>query len=395
MNCVSKTIIRLLSTCYMLFLTSACSNLATVQYQSKVETEYSESELSSLIASIQSQGQQSSSNYRITSHTPLTVSPGDRLSVDIADGEHFNGIYEVNLEGTLNLPYVSPIYVVGHTVPQIEEKIKLVMIKEGLLRPENAMISCRIQQWSAVKVLVSGAVFSPGAVVINNRSIEHKNYLQQHKSGDFPQERFLTTAIRSAGGIRPDANINRIQLVRDGLITELDISGVMFGSQFDDIPLVAGDQIIVPSKGLTQRELMRPSRITPPGFQIFISNLSKPSDSNAQSAIGKISRSIPFGTRLLRGLISANCVGGTISTNASRVAILVTTDLTTGQTKVIQRSIEDLVRNHNRDEFNPYLMPNDGIACYDSNLTNMRDVAKSLSDIVNPLALISRLSEDD
>lgn len=389
---IKKLVVKLIVVSSVCIIT-ACSNLATVRYSADLDRTYSESELSSLIGSIQSQSTASSGNFKINSHTPMTVSPGDRLVVDIADGEHFNGVYEINLEGTLHLPYASPIYVVGHTIPQIEEKIKQTMINDGLLRVENAMVSCRIQQWSAVKVLVSGAVFSPGAVVINNRSIEHKNFLQQHKSGDFPQERFLTTAIRSAGGIRPDANIQKVQLVRDGIVSEFNISGVLFGNQFEDIPLVAGDQIIVPSIGLKQRELMRPSRITPPGFQIFISNLSKPSDSNAQSAIGKISRSIPFGTRLLRGLISANCVGGTISTNASRVAILVTTDWNTGQTRVIQRSIEDLVRNHNRDEYNPHLMPNDGIACYDSNLTNARDVAKSLSDFVNPIALLTKLGE--
>jgi len=62
---------------------------------------------------------------------------------------------------------------------------------------------------------------------------------------------------------------------------------------------------------------------------------------------------------------------------------------------VIQQSIEELVRNHKRDEFNPYLMPNDGIACYDSNVTNIRDVARSLSDIFNPISLLARISEGD
>lgn len=219
--------------------------------------------------------------------------------------------------------------------------------------------------------------------------------MQTQRSGDNPIERFLTTAIRSAGGVRPDADLTSIKVVRDGVVSTLDISGIINGHHFDDIALVAGDQIIIPSLGMTQPGLMRPSQITPPGFDIFISNLSTPADSNAQSAIGKHSRSIPYGTRLLRGLISANCVGGTVHTNASRMAILVTTDLTTGQTKVIQRSIEDLVRNHNRDEFNPYLMPNDGIACYDSNVTSIRAVARSFSDLFNPLFLLSKLGDDD
>ena len=372
-----------------------CSNFARISYSPIQEIEQSESELQLLVDSIRRQEHPPIATYQIDKYTPLTLSPGDRVTVDILDGEEFNGIYEINIDGLLSLPYVSPIFVVGNTIQQIEQQLTSHLIQEEILNPNHAQVSCRIQQWSAVRVLVSGAVFSPGGVIINNRTIEHKNYMQTQRSGDSPFERFLTTAIRSAGGVRPDADLTSIKIVRDGLVSTLDISGIINGHHFDDIALVAGDQIIIPSLGMTQPRLMRPSQITPPGFDIFISNLSTPADSNAQSAIGKHSRSIPYGTRLLRGLISANCVGGTVHTNASRMAILVSTDLTTGQTKVIQRSIEDLVRNHNRDEFNPYLMPNDGIACYDSNVTSIRAVARSFSDLFNPLLLLSNLGEGD
>ena len=371
----------------------SCSNLATVEYKNAVKDTYSEDELASLIASIQSRSTTRTINNSLLINAPLTISAGDRVVVDIADGDHFSGVYEINLDGMLNLPFVSPLFVIGKTVQQVEIELRTHLINQSILKPDHAVVSCRIQQWSAVRVLVSGAVFSPGAVVINNRSVELKNYLQTQKNGDAPFERYLTTAIRSAGGVRPDADLSQIQLIRNGQVNHLNISGIIEGSQFDDVALVAGDQIVIPSLGRTQHELMRPSRITPPGFNIFISNLSKPADSNGQSAVGKHARSIPFGTRLLKGLISANCVGGTISTNASRVAILVSTDLLTGQTRVIQRSIEDLVRNHNRDDFNPYLMPNDGIACYDSNMTNFRDVARSFSDLFNPLSILSNFGE--
>ncbi len=377
------------------FMISSCSNLAKVTYKAEIENDYSESGLSRLVASIQRKSNVVDTQYKINRYTPLTLSPGDRLIVNIANGKLFNGVYEINIDGMLTLPYISQISVVGKTVNQVEYELRERLISERIFRRENILVSCRIQQWSAVRVMVSGSVFSPGGVVINNRSVEQKNYLQTQKNGDSPFERFLTTAIRSAGGVRPDADLKKIKVIRNGRLSEFDISGIIYGSQFEDIPLVAGDQVIVPSIGMAQQELMRPSQITPPGFDIFISNLSTPADSNAKSAIGKHARSIPFGTRLLRGLISANCVGGTISTNASRMAILVSTDIVTGQTKVTQRSIEELVRNHNRDEFNPYLMPNDGIACYDSNVTNIRDVARTFSDLFNPFSLLINLSKDN
>lgn len=371
-----------------------CSNLGRVDFKKDIRSEYTESDLANIIRTIQSGEEHGKYMYKVDRYTPLTLSPGDRLVINVSDDETFDGIYEINIDGLLSLPYVEPIMVIGKTVRQVEHDLKEHLINQQILRPENALVSCQIQQWSAIKVLVSGSVFSPGAVTINRRSVEQKNYMQTHKNGDSSFERFLTTAIRSAGGVRPDADLSNIKVVRNGVVSLIDISGVLSGNPFDNIPLVAGDQIVIPSLGITQTALMRPSQITPPGFDIFISNLSSPSDSNGKSAIGKHARSIPFGTRLLRGLISANCVGGTISTNASRVAVLVTTDLTTGSTKVIQRSIEELVRNHNRDEFNPYLMPNDGIACYDSNVTNMRAVARTVRDLFDPVSLLLSIGDN-
>jgi len=36
---------------------------------------------------------------------------------------------------------------------------------------------------------------------------------------------------------------------------------------------------------------------------------------------------------------------------------------------------------------NPYLMPNDGVACYDSRFTNFRDVARGIGELVSPFIL--------
>ena len=139
---------------------------------------------------------------------------------------------------------------------------------------------------------------------------------------------------------------------------------------------------------------MRPSQVTAPGFDIFISNLTMPANSNAESAVNKVARSIPYGTRLLRGLITANCVGGAQSTNASRVAVLVTTDRLSGEISTTERSVDELVRNANESEINPYLMPNDGIACYDSRVTNIQEVAKVFGNIFGPMLILKLLGDN-
>ena len=42
-----------------------------------------------------------------------------------------------------------------------------------------------------------------------------------------------------------------------------------------------------------------------------------------------------------------------------------------------------LVREANRDALNPYLMPGDAIACYDSRWTNFREAVGLVTDAVN------------
>ena len=54
------------------------------------------------------------------------------------------------------------------------------------------------------------------------------------------------------------------------------------------------------------------------------------------------------------------------------------------ETEVIQRSIEDMVLSPDRDTVNPFLMPDDSIACYDSAITDVREVATTVQSIILP-----------
>jgi hypothetical protein len=53
----------------------------------------------------------------------------------------------------------------------------------------------------------------------------------------------------------------------------------------------------------------------------------------------------------------------------------------TGESIVVSRQIEDLERRGDRDDFNPYLLPGDAIACYDSTQTNILAIAEGLATI--------------
>lgn len=321
----------------------------------------------------------------------LPLSPGDRVRVLVTDGEPFSGVFEVDLDGNLHLPFLNPLPAEGRTAAGVEQDLARALVDEQIFRPGFVQVSVRILQWAPVRVLVSGAVFAPGRVLTNDRLVEAKAHQITQQTGDYPTERFLTSALRRAGGVRPDADITRVLLIRNGERHTHDLSGVLSGTPFTDVPLVAGDRVVVPSAGILQDGLMRPSQLTPPGFDVFISNLTMPANSNAESAINKVARSMPYGTRLLRGLIAANCVGGIQSTNGARVAVLVTTDRQSGETLTHERAVDELIRNANHPDINPYLMPNDGIACYDSGATNVGDIAKLINVMLSPALILEKL----
>ena len=121
-----------------------------------------------------------------------------------------------------------------------------------------------------------------------------------------------------------------------------------------------------------------------------MSNLSRPANNNAGAAVGKDATSLPYGTRLLQGLVSMNCVGGS-AMNAGRRAVLISRNPINGRSVVIERAVERLVRDAGRDDSDPYLMPGDAIACYDSRWMNVQDAVAlvgSAASVATPAILL-------
>lgn len=312
------------------------------------------------------------------------LSPGDRLFVRIENGEEFGGRYEVDIDGSVNLPFLRPIPVAGQTVEQARQRIIDALVNAGYFRRDLLAVNLLVRQWATVQVNVSGAVFSPGLVSINVRRAEDRALQGDQVSGDYPSERFVSAALKAAGGVRPDADLKRILLIRQGRARQIDLSGIPAGLATERLALIAGDQLLIPSTGRFDEGLVRPSAITPPGIRLFLSNLTVPATDNSKSAINNFSSGVPYGTRFLSGLVSANCVGGTSATNSRRFGVLVTRNPMTGETEVIERAIHEMLEHPEIEALNPHLMPNDGIACYDSGLTNLRDIGKTIADILLP-----------
>ena len=321
----------------------------------------------------------------------LPLSSGDRIRLLIPEGELFNGIYEVNIDGNIQIPYLEPLSVKGLEISEVKQKIYRTLIDRKYFQPQFLIVNVSILQWSSIQVNVAGAIFQSGRVSINNRTAEERNLQQNQTSGDSPPDRYLTAALRGAGGVTPRANVKEIRVIR-GLHEQIvDLSGIFTGAEVEDVPLIAGDRVIVPELPQQQNWLVRPSQITPIGVRVFLSNLTIPATSNASSSNKSDGSAFPYGARFSQAVISANCLGGTSPTNASRRAVLVRTDRQTGETKVFDRDVEALIRDSTDDKNNPFMMPEDGVGCYDSTVSDVRDVVRTITDILfTPFNLIFR-----
>ena len=321
----------------------------------------------------------------------MSLSIGDQLMINILNGEDFNAQVEVDANGNIYLPFLPPIKAQGLSLAQLNQAIANTLVQEQLMLRGSIRISIMPLKWAPIEINVSGSVYEPGQHLINRKSEMELQDDNRLHSGDQALERTISAALRSSGGIRPDADISKISVTRGSSTQVFDMRGVFDGRVVPHITLAAGDIIHVPSSRRFNDDLVRPSQITAPGIRVFISNLTQPASSNSQSAVDTEATRFPYGTRLLSGAIAANCVGGAQTTNASRHILLVTKNPLSNEMDVVERSLDKLIGQAWLNEFNPVLLPGDGIACYDSGVTNIREIARSLTEVLVPASLLNWL----
>ncbi len=94
----------------------------------------------------------------------LPLSPGDRVRVftplddELPANSQFrlSGLYEVNLDGNLQIPFLEPQRAAGLEVSQVEKNLADALIKKGFFRPEFLDLSVKVTHWAAVQVTVTG-----------------------------------------------------------------------------------------------------------------------------------------------------------------------------------------------------------------------------------------------
>lgn len=319
----------------------------------------------------------------------LPLSPGDQIKLMIAGDEDWNGVFEVSVGGGIDIPLLGRQTVAGLTIPAVKTILADELVDQQLIRPGAVNVDASVVEWSSIGVFIRGAVFNTGRVTINKFKAEVLELRGLRDGGDDGQGRLLSFALQQAGGVRPDADLANIQILRHGETIHVDLSGLVHGELVRDIPLIAGDEVVVPSSGRFDKALAAPTQITPPGIRVFMSNATAPLFGNSSANITKDETSLPYGSRVIHALTSLNCVGGAQNVNAARRTILVSKDHITGEVSITERSVQRLLREPNRLDVNPFLMPGDAVACFDSDVSNFRELAKVFNDLFSPLVALS------
>lgn len=329
--------------------------------------------------------------------TEALLSAGDAVQLEIYGDELFTGRYVISQSGKLSVPFLQPVLAVGITSEALLQRLTQQFLHEKIFEQDQLRIALEVVEWAPVQVSVTGAVYTPGQVVINRYRLDREKSEAELRAGAATVQRYIQHAITAAGGLRPDANLNQVSIQRGDQVLYLSLVDHFLGKAVANFSLVSGDRLTIGSNGVFQEELARPSAFTAPGFRVYLSNLTTPALSNASSSIGRDSTRLPTGARLSHAIASANCFGGTPIINAARRIKYITRNPLTKQTTTHVYSVEEVMLRANNTVHNPYLLPEDQLGCYEGPVTILREAARTAYDLLLPgtsLELLRDLRRD-
>jgi protein involved in polysaccharide export with SLBB domain len=149
---------------------------------------------------------------------------GNKIFLYIPGEVEFEKVFEVNEEGNITLPEIGKIKVAGKLPSRVESELKLRLA--GFYR-ELSRFYLEVRSRDLL-VTVLGYVYSPSQI-----SISEKGNIQM--------------VINKAGGLRPGAQLDQMQIRRSGEIIEFDYKAYLDSGNVDLLPTIkTGDTVFVP-----------------------------------------------------------------------------------------------------------------------------------------------------
>ena len=152
------------------------------------------------------------------------ISLRDQFTIILSGSK--DAIFDLNvkLDGTVLFPELGSVYVVGSTFREVKEKLTK-MIEQSYI---GVNIDVSLQNLSAKKITIVGAVKTPGTYLVNPFST-------------------ITGALGYSGGISEIGSLRDIKLIRNnGEIYSFDLYDLLIkGDRSNDITIEAGDTILI------------------------------------------------------------------------------------------------------------------------------------------------------
>lgn len=158
------------------------------------------------------------------------VGPRDVLEITVFQAPELSKTIQVSEAGTLNFPLIGEVYASGKTAREIEQELRN---KLGAKYLQNPQVSVFVKDYFSQRITLEGAVKKPGVYPI---------------AGGMS----LLQALAEAQGFDDNAS-HTVVLFRNvngrRMTAQYDVASIRDGSA-EDIPLQAGDVIIIPTSDL-------------------------------------------------------------------------------------------------------------------------------------------------
>jgi len=169
-----------------------------------------------------------SANTAVPAPDNYVLGPGDQVQLQVSGPQDFSTNLVLDRNGQVNLPKVGPVTLAGVAVRDLEQTLSTHLGKVFT----NFKASASLGRLRGIQVYVVGQAQQPGTFQLSSLST-------------------LVNALFASGGPSANGSMRAIQLKRGGkTITTLDLYDfIAKGDKSQDLPLLAGDVIVIPPVG--------------------------------------------------------------------------------------------------------------------------------------------------